>query len=421
MKKFKMILSVLIILASIVLCQQIMHNSTINQVNKVDSAELNHIRYGLLSVDTWKNQISGIVIAEVDKLDFTGDYETELKGSIETQLNILITNVNQRIKQSNKGSFKGAVKQAFMDIFVSIDDIKKGIPAYAESMVKEMKKSRNQEKVKALLKEKLAYYIEQTFDQQDMSQVDRIMKRTNSQDIATARSVLANEIARKKELISNEAIILMFISILLFIIPAFNKKSLPPFQYAVMVTSLLILLVVGVTSPMIDMEAKISKMTFILMDHQIHFDNQVLYFQTKSVLDVFWIMITHETFQMKFVGILMVLFSIVFPVLKIISSWAFYYNFRQARENKWIKFFVLKSGKWSMADVMVVAIFMAYIGFNGIITSQFGKLSTATKDIVILTTNGTSLQPGYYLFFTYAMLALFLSTYLAKLPHQDNS
>lgn len=421
MHKLKMSLSVLIILASIVLCQQIIHNSTINQTNKIDSAELNHIRYGLLSVDTWKNQVSGIVIAEIDKLDFTDQYENELKGTIETQLNILITNVNQKIKQSNKGSFKGAIKQAFIDVFVSIEDVKKGIPTYADSMVREMKKTRNQEKVKALLKEKLVHYIDQTFDQQDMSQVDRILKRTDSLDIETARITLANQIVKLKDIISKEAAALIILSIILFLIPAFNKKgtTLPPFQYFIMVLALLILLVVGVTSPMIDMEAKISKMTFVLMDHQIHFENQVLYFQTKSVLDVFWIMITHETLQMKFVGILMVVFSVVFPVLKITSSMAFYYNFRNARKNKWIEFFVLKSGKWSMADVMVVAIFMAYIGFNGIITSQFGKLSTTSKDIVILTTNGTALQPGFYLFFTYAMLALFLSVYLAKLTHEE--
>ena len=70
-----------------------------------------------------------------------------------------------------------------------------------------------------------------------------------------------------------------------------------------------------------------------------------------------------------------------------------------------------------MADVMVVAIFMAYIGFNGIISSQFGKLATTSKELVILTTNGTSLQPGYYLFFTYAALSIFLSTYLTRKPH----
>jgi len=81
-----------------------------------------------------------------------------------------------------------------------------------------------------------------------------------------------------------------------------------------------------------------------------------------------------------------------------------------------IKFFVLQSGKWSMADVMVVAMFMAYIGFNGIITSQFGQLSNASQELVILTTNGTSLKPGYYLFLTYTLLALFLSGFLTRKP-----
>jgi uncharacterized paraquat-inducible protein A len=31
---------------------------------------------------------------------------------------------------------------------------------------------------------------------------------------------------------------------------------------------------------------------------------------------------------------------------------------------------VFKTGKWSMADVIVVAIFMAYIGFSGIVGEQ---------------------------------------------------
>jgi hypothetical protein len=70
-----------------------------------------------------------------------------------------------------------------------------------------------------------------------------------------------------------------------------------------------------------------------------------------------------------------------------------------------------------MADVMVVAIFMAYIGFNGIITNQFGQLSAAAgQELEILTTNGTSLQPGYYLFLTYTLLALFFSGFLSRKP-----
>jgi hypothetical protein len=59
---------------------------------------------------------------------------------------------------------------------------------------------------------------------------------------------------------------------------------------------------------------------------------------------------------------------------------------------------------------------MAYIGFNGIITSQFGQLSKASQELVIVTTNGTSLQPGYYLFVMYTVLALFLSGFLNRKP-----
>ena len=119
---------------------------------------------------------------------------------------------------------------------------------------------------------------------------------------------------------------------------------------------------------------------------------------------------------MKLVGVLVITFSIFFPLLKIVSSLAYYYRYRHARENPVIRFFVLKSGKWSMADVLVVAIFMAYIGFNGIISSQFGQLSSISQELVILTANGTSLQPGYYLFLTYTLLALFLSGFLSRTP-----
>jgi hypothetical protein len=117
---------------------------------------------------------------------------------------------------------------------------------------------------------------------------------------------------------------------------------------------------------------------------------------------------------MKLVAILMVTFSIVFPVLKLLSSAGYYANWRNARSNPIIKFFVLKSGKWSMADVSVVAIFMAYIGFNGIIDGKLGQMNMATPGPVVLTTNGTSLQPGFYLFFAFALLAMVLTDILGR-------
>ena len=244
----------------------------------------------------------------------------------------------------------------------------------------------------------------------------RILLRTDSKDIESAGIKLDKTISVKDDLISKETILLIILSVILFALSGFSKQSLAPSQYIILVLSLFILLLSGVTTPMIDIEAKISHMSFVLMGHPIHFENQVLYFQSKSVLDIFWIIIIHKGIQMKLVGVLIITFSIFFPLLKILSSVGYYYNYHRARENPVIKFFILKSGKWSMADVMVVAIFMAYIGFSGIITSQLGELSSAAPEVAILTTNGTSLQPGFYLFLTYTLLALFLSGYLTRKP-----
>jgi hypothetical protein len=416
MKHLNLVLSVIILLASAILGHQIISNSISNQQNKNDYAELNHVKYGLFSVEEWKRQITVIIAAEIKQLDLSRTNEQKLRKHIAVLLNTLIDNVDKKIREGNLGSAEGWVKQSFVNIFISLEDIKKGIPEYTEAVIQEMTKSKTKGQLKAVLNKKLEQYINQTFDTTDTTQLSRILLRTDSPDIESARLKLNEDISAKDDLIFKEATLLIILSVILFALCGISKQPLDPSRYILLVLSLIILLIAGVTTPMIDMEAKISQMSFVLMNHPIHFENQVLYFQSKSILDVFWIMITHKDIQMKFVGVLLITFSIVFPLLKIASSLGYYYNYHQARENPVIKFFVLKSGKWSMADVMVVAIFMAYIGFNGIVDSQFDELRSASQELVILTANGTSPQQGYYLFLTYTLLALFLSGFLTRKP-----
>ncbi len=415
-KLLNFVISLIIIIASVILCHQIISNSISNQENKNDYAELNHVKYGLFSVEEWKRQIAVILAEEINKLYLSTTNERDLRKHIEVLLNTLIDKVDKKIREGNLGSAEGWVKQSFINIFISLEDIKKGIPEYADAVIHEMTKSKTRGQIKTMLNKQLKQYFNQTFDAQDTSQMSRILLRTDSKDIESARVNLDKAISVTQDLVFKEAILLIILSVILFSLSGFSRQPLAPSQYILLVLSLIILLIAGVTTPMIDMEAKISQMSFVLMGHPIHFENQVLYFQSKSILDVFWIMIIHKDIQMKFVGVLLITFSIFFPLLKIVSSLGYYYNYHHARENPVIEFFVFKSGKWSMADVMVVAIFMAYIGFNGIITSQFGQLSKAGQELVILTTNGTSLQPGYYLFLTYTLLALFLSGFLTRKP-----
>lgn len=416
MKLLNLILSIIIVIASIFLCQQIISNSLANQKNKNDYAELNHVKYGLLSIEEWKQQITVILADEINNISISKANKKALKKHVEILLNTLIDKVDRKIREGNEGTTGGRITQSFINTFIKLDEIKKGIPEYADAVIHEMTKAKTERQIKAILNKQLKQYSEQTFDTQDTSQLSLILVRTGSRDIESARIKINNEISIMDDLIFVQSFLLIILSVILFALPGLSKQPLRASIYILLVVSLLTLLTAGVTTPTIDMEATISQMNFELIGHSIHFENQVLYFQSKSILDVFWIMITHHDIQMKLVGVLLVTFSILFPLLKIASSLGYYYNFHRARDNPVIQFFVFKSGKWSMADVMVVAIFMSYIGFNGIITSQFGKLNKASQELVILTTNGTALQPGYYLFLTYTLLALFLSGYLTRKP-----
>ena len=104
---------------------QIIQNSKANQQYKRDYAELNHFKYGLFSVDAWKEQISTIVADEIDKLYLTQKNKATLKKHLEKQLAVLIDKVYDRIKKKNEDS---PIKQSIIDSFVDIEDIKKGIP-----------------------------------------------------------------------------------------------------------------------------------------------------------------------------------------------------------------------------------------------------------------------------------------------------
>src|SRR5690606_35784471 len=133
----------------------------------------------------------------------------------------------------------------------------------------------------------------------------------------------------------------------------------------------------------------------------------------KSIIEIIFILIETGKIDSIVVGILILSFSVLFPFLKLVSMSLYAVNerFRSNSVANWMTFY---SGKWSMADVIVVAIFMAYIAFQGILNNQLNGLNRNTESMTAITTNNTSLEPGFYIFLSYVIFSILLSTYLAK-------
>jgi hypothetical protein len=66
----------------------------------------------------------------------------------------------------------------------------------------------------------------------------------------------------------------------------------------------------------------------------------------------------------------------------------------------------------------VLAIFMAYIGFNSMLNNQLKGLNVSSESWQMITTNETSLQPGFILFVTFVLFGLALSEILKRMISQ---
>jgi hypothetical protein len=146
----------------------------------------------------------------------------------------------------------------------------------------------------------------------------------------------------------------------------------------------------------------------------------VIFFQSKSIVEVVKILIETKKFDSVFVGILILIFSIIFPMTKLICTKIFLLGSDRWKNNKVVNYFTFKSGKWSMADVNVVAIFMAYIGFKGILDNQLSFLNMQTKSLASISTNDTSLQPGFIIFVGFVLFGLILSEILRRITPKEN-
>jgi len=172
-----------------------------------------------------------------------------------------------------------------------------------------------------------------------------------------------------------------------------------------------VLLVVGLTSPVIEVDARIQSLKFMLLGEQVIFQNQVLFFQSKSIWDIITTLLSQQKPDAITVGILILLFIVVLPLLRLLAKGIQLF----VSNNKVVDYLAFEASKWDMADVMIVGMLMTYIGLNGILKSQLANLNIHNDTLTTNTVNYTSLQPGYFIFVGYVFFELVLSYILKRI------
>jgi hypothetical protein len=111
------------------------------------------------------------------------------------------------------------------------------------------------------------------------------------------------------------------------------------------------------------------------------------YYQNKSIFNLIQLLFKQQNY---IVGSCILLFSVLFPLIKTLLMCGFIAN-PSIKNKDWFKNFVLNLSKWSMADVFVVAVFLGFLAFENM---QAGILTYSNVCI------------GLYFFLSYCILSI---------------
>ena len=384
---------------------------------RTDLAELEHIRYGLLSADQWRAIIGPILNAQVDKLDLKGQSKN-LRPMVERALNSLLDNIKQQMSAPKPANSKAPVAGLSVPpMFVNsiINALRPHVPEYTTVVLAELEKPQNQKAFRESMRKVMTDAVKNTFSAVDMTTWSAILRRYGCSDGEACEQALGDQIREADAQLNKDYLIVLASAALGFALLAAGRSALSRAALVVLMLFCITMLVGGVLSPMLEVEVRITRLDATLLGSPIEFREQSLYYRSKTVLEVSRSLIELHRPAMSLVAVLVILFSVVFPALKMLALSASLFRPSLLRNSRIVRLLAFELSKWSMADVMVLAIFMSFVAFNGVIESAMGGIREAPQvRQLVMPTNSSTILPGYYLFIGFCLSSIYLSKKLER-------
>ena len=417
MKRLLYILLSLAVLAQVYLGVEILSNKERSKEHREELVEISKVKYGIFNADEWRVILSDIISKKIDELEITDENRAEMRQKIQEMLYRAVDIVEREFREENSSGIGGFINRKGASLFGVFKQIRNSIPEITTDVLNYLEDPEKRSQLKDFMRKKIARYEEETFAETDYTLYNKVLKQYDAEN----KEVAQKRIREKEKELESQVFYFIIPTALIFLfmllITVFYKKH-NRWSLALIIVYAIILLILGVLVPMIEIDARIQELSFSLLGEKVVFTDQILYYRNKSILEVVEVLMDQGKPDLIGVGILVLTFSVLFPVSKLLCSLIFLFR-EGARKNKFVRIMIFKSGKWSMADVMVVAIFMSYLGFSGILTEQLKELENVSSLVDILTTNYSNLNEGFYLFTGFVILSVLISGKMHKMEEMN--
>lgn len=379
-----------------------------------DISKVNDIMFGMLSVNRWESEIKQIAFIQIEEFKLSPEQDSIVRVAIDEVLRSVITKTDKVI-QEDDGSVLKFIRKHAVNLFFDVEDFKKNVPELTDAIMERITSDEGKERLRTLVMSKLEELSVMTYDSARVEQYNKYLSKHHTTTKEEFNEHVVKETEDLEKVGFNNSIVIIGIAFV-FILVWFVFRKDESVRNIIVFASILfgaVILLAGVASPMIEIDARMQSMSFVILGEKIEFTNQYIFYRSKSIMEIISIMMETGKYDSIIVAILILAFSVLLPFTKLFSMFLYTINdkFRASKIGTW---FALYSGKWSMADVLVVAIFMAYVAFQGILDNQLAGLNRDTETMTAITTNNTSLQPGFYIFVTYVLFSILLSSHLKR-------
>jgi hypothetical protein len=196
---------------------------------------------------------------------------------------------------------------------------------------------------------------------------------------------------------------LLYLFVFIYLLINYFYYQHKPIKYRVLGISFVVasvsFLYLGLQTPFLELEAFNKDLTLssgIFESIGKTFEGRTYYlYQNKSVFQLITLLFTGGNIL---VGFTLLLFSVIFPLIKLVATLLSFIFPQSNLSNKSVNM-INKLGKWSMADVFVSAVFLAVFSF----TNMNEGVDTSAQTLI-----------GLYFFLTFVILSIISGIFLNK-------
>ncbi|NCD68365.1 paraquat-inducible protein A [Mucilaginibacter agri] len=390
---------------------------------KEDYSLSNSVTFGLFSIDQWRDRLSEVLGHQVEDYHITPEQRKQLRIAVEKEMHGLIAQTVAEINKPQK-SLGGKLKKLAFNALVDSAEAQTLVKPFAKTLVAKVGSPESEQRLKNIAGSKIGQLTRQIYDSTSVSNYE--VTRYVYKKYQVADPLTFNQRIKERlmliEKAKNKFVGALLGCVLAALLLWWGLRKQVHLQTVLFVFALIfafVLLAVGSLVPVVEVDARIQSLDLLLLGEKVQFQNQVLFYQSKSILGIVETLIGQSKPDAIVVGILICLFVLILPLLRLVAKGIHILSPKKIADHPVVRYLTFELHKWDMADVMIVGMLMTYIGLNGILKSQLSNLNMHTSSLIVVTTNGTSLQPGYFIFVAYVFFSFLLSYILKRItPHK---